>query len=636
MASMPRASLIVLFGILATAPMAHAQDEDPFALFRAEAQVVTPRRGAQAYASAPAGVDVIDAAEIRASGAVDLWDVLRLRPGLELSEGRSVDGNRAAVSIRGGQGEFVNDLLVLVDGRSVLSQSIGGVFWDDIPVPIEAIARVEIVRGANSAFYGANAARGVVNIITKVPTPEPRAVASVRGGSRGLLRAAEEASGGRGTASARVHHEFLQEDGRPSASAASASDFRAGHKIFGRASWTGGALRLDASAGGIFRRSGVNFAPPHGYGAVDHFSMLRASSGEETGSGRWELTASGRQADSRVTLRPEVSLRERQYDGEAFYAKRWLGERLRTAVGLGHRSAEIESPVFYEGAPSQLQRVTRAYLHQSAKLDENLELAGAASMESSDTGGVQVNRQAEVLLSPVPEHGLRLSYAVSHTVPPLFKARSNYLSSPAVRLVGNPDLKPVSLETFEAGWRGNFLENRLRPKLTGYYQQADGVHDNRTLEGVPQRVSGVNDGREIVRGVELAAHWSFEPRARITAQYAFEHARGRRDLPGSSGETPAHKAALSAWVDLPRRMQAWVALSYKDAYSARSATRSTTLAAPAHWRLDGRLSWRPREGLELFAGGRELLDDGHREFPDGLSVERTLYGGVSLSFGTGA
>lgn len=114
---------------------------------------------------APVAVEVITDEEIRTSGATNLWDLLRFHVGMDVLDGRPVDGNRAIVSVRGFPEEFVDRLQVLVDGRSVYNVYSGGVYWEQLPVQLQDIERIEIVRGPNAAL-------GVVNIITKKPSSD--------------------------------------------------------------------------------------------------------------------------------------------------------------------------------------------------------------------------------------------------------------------------------------------------------------------------------------------------------------------------------------------------------------------------------------------------------------------------------
>ena len=59
--------------------------------------------------------------------------------------------------------------LALLDGRSLYQDFFGFVMWDFLPVNLNEIKQVEVIRGPASAVWGANALNGVVNVITKSP-----------------------------------------------------------------------------------------------------------------------------------------------------------------------------------------------------------------------------------------------------------------------------------------------------------------------------------------------------------------------------------------------------------------------------------------------------------------------------------
>jgi iron complex outermembrane receptor protein len=133
--------------------------------------VLTVSRLAQPVDESPSAVTLIDEDMIRASGAVQLADILRLVPGMYVGQdaGYTYTVN-PTVSYHGLTDAYSRRMQVLVDGRSVYSPIYGGVQWSDIPLAIEDIARIEVTRGPNSASYGANSFLGVINIITKHPS----------------------------------------------------------------------------------------------------------------------------------------------------------------------------------------------------------------------------------------------------------------------------------------------------------------------------------------------------------------------------------------------------------------------------------------------------------------------------------
>ncbi len=93
-----------------------------------------------------------------------LVDLLKLDPSLYLAE-RAPDGVQADLSIRGSS---FGQTLVLLNGMR-LNDPQSGHHNMDIPVPLESVDRVEVMRGSGSTLYGADAVGGVVNIITEPP-----------------------------------------------------------------------------------------------------------------------------------------------------------------------------------------------------------------------------------------------------------------------------------------------------------------------------------------------------------------------------------------------------------------------------------------------------------------------------------
>lgn len=167
-----------LAGSAASNPAARDTSADNEMLFAGSQVVTTASRTGEKVDDAPASVTVITADQIRRMGATNLLDILRYVPDLQVTE---VNHSVANVSIRGFNTEYDNSLLVMVDNRPVYNDLFGGVFWNLIPVTLDQIKRIEIVRGPGSALYGANAYQGVINIITFSPAEQAkRATMSLR------------------------------------------------------------------------------------------------------------------------------------------------------------------------------------------------------------------------------------------------------------------------------------------------------------------------------------------------------------------------------------------------------------------------------------------------------------------------
>ncbi|WP_423939808.1 TonB-dependent receptor plug domain-containing protein [Alcanivorax sediminis] len=147
------------------------------------AMVLTPARVSQPQSEAPASVTVIDRNLIEASGARELYEVLKLVPGMSAVK---VDGNVPTVAYHGTQARDTRRMLVLLDGRSQYQPGLSRVNWNDMPVDIQDVERIEVTRGPAAAAYGANAFTAVINIITRDPRDISRNSVSVAAGNNGI------------------------------------------------------------------------------------------------------------------------------------------------------------------------------------------------------------------------------------------------------------------------------------------------------------------------------------------------------------------------------------------------------------------------------------------------------------------
>lgn len=129
-------------------------------------QVLTATRLKQSPAAVPGSMTVLDSDLIRASGARDIPELLRLVPGMMIGYGA---GNQPTVNYHGSNVSEARRMQVLIDGRSVYRAGLATVDWSDIPVALEDIERIEVFRGPNTVSYGANALMAVVNILTRNP-----------------------------------------------------------------------------------------------------------------------------------------------------------------------------------------------------------------------------------------------------------------------------------------------------------------------------------------------------------------------------------------------------------------------------------------------------------------------------------
>jgi outer membrane receptor for ferrienterochelin and colicins len=146
----------------------------------------------QRASDAPVNMVIVTQDDIRRSGAVTIPDVLQFVPGVDVRRYGLAD---AEVGIRGYNQPYNPRLLVLVNGRQVYSDDYGHVNWSSVPIQLEEIRQIEVIKGPNSALYGFNAVSGVINIITYNPLRDRVNTATLHGGTQGYLGASAVGTG---------------------------------------------------------------------------------------------------------------------------------------------------------------------------------------------------------------------------------------------------------------------------------------------------------------------------------------------------------------------------------------------------------------------------------------------------------
>ncbi len=131
--------------------------------------VLSATRIQQPLSDVPVSMTVIDRQMIDASAATEIVELFRLVPGFQVGY---QTGSRFTVTYHGVADQYARDMQVLIDGRSVYDPAFGGVSWSDLPISIDDILRIEVIRGPNAAAYGSNSFAGVINIITYHPATQ--------------------------------------------------------------------------------------------------------------------------------------------------------------------------------------------------------------------------------------------------------------------------------------------------------------------------------------------------------------------------------------------------------------------------------------------------------------------------------
>jgi len=153
-------------------------------------KIVSVSKKTEFLFDAPLSASVVTKEDIRKAGCTSIMEALRLVPGMIVRE--QTNGNYD-IHLRGMDNAPPNapfegnstTTLVMIDSRPIYNYLKGGTFWETLPVDLNDVDKIEVIRGPAAALYGPNAVNGVINIITRRTSKEGLSIlANAQQGSR--------------------------------------------------------------------------------------------------------------------------------------------------------------------------------------------------------------------------------------------------------------------------------------------------------------------------------------------------------------------------------------------------------------------------------------------------------------------
>jgi vitamin B12 transporter len=559
--------------LLGAAPVA-AQDPVPLDTVR----VHVGSRVVAGAAAATRSVDVLDRAAIEALPARTIADLLARALGVDLLARSAA---QADLSVRGSSFEQV---LVMVDGVPVNDGQTGH-FHLDQAVPLDAIERIEVLRGPASALYGSAAIGGVVNIVTRRSDRE--FTARTQFGSFGAVAASASAALSRGGWGVRASGEHDRADGHRPGTDHVIKQAR----VALDAPLAGGAFHADFGAAARDFGADAFYAPFNSYEETRTLTAVLSWRGQ-AGPLILEPRVSRRTHDDDFILRREDPSFYRNIHGSAETAAELVGRwaplpALHLAAGVEAARAGLESATL--GDRDEQRTALFA------------ELAAGSAGAVLVTAGVRADRHTAFgsFVSPSISAGWRASslLRLRAAAGAGFRAPSwteRYYRDPAN--IGTPDLEVERFRTAEAG--AELSAGAARLDVAAFVRRADDLIDwaRPTDSAGPWRTLNVE--RATFHGAEAALH------GRVAAVDVVARAALLRfDAAAARGMTSKYALrpltesfSIEAGVPLP-------------------AATSLHLRA-AHHRRDGAADWqvldaratRTMGGVQIFADVTNLAD----------------------------
>jgi len=625
-------------------------------------QVTTVSKRPETLVDAAASIFVLTAEEIRRSGATTVPDALRLVPGLHVAR---TGTNTWVINARGFADAFSSKVLVMIDGRSVYSHLFAGTHWDAQALPLEEVARIEVIRGPGATLWGANAVNGIINIITK-HSDETRG-GLLAGGSgnaeQGFGVARYGATAGT-QATWRAYGRYFNRDGRTAPGDAHgvenwrgwSAGFRLDHEL------PHGALTLLGSA--YQSRSSERLT------LIDlTFPYAHTGSHERNVTGGNLLVRRSQELGTAGEVSVQFSFdhmeREEGYANTDYTRvdldlQHWLplGSRHLFQWGVGYRADADETEdtfMLSVDPPRRTEQLFSGLVRDEFEVvRDRLYVIAGTKVQHNEAVGWEWQPSLRLRWRPATDQMLWAAAAQAVRTPTRGERdfRLNVAVIPdsngtptVLSILGDEDPQSETLVALECGYRRSWGEratldlvafrNAYRHLLGGVsggapYWETEPAPAHFV---VPVRVDFAHDGT--TRGIELGA--SLRPAAALNVRGSYTYLQS--DLEVTPFEAtrglnmrenhPRHQVALRLALTPAPRWECDLFVAHTGEFVNESVA--------AHTRVDLRLAWRPLGGLWLEVVGQDLAQEEHVEYEqawigEAVAVERSVYGKATWRF----
>ncbi len=578
--------------------------------------VVTANRSAQSADRVGQSVTVLTAETIEASQTVGVADLLIRTPGVSLSRTGGI-GSATSVRIRGAE---TDQTVAIIDGVKLNDPSGVGGGYNFGNLLVGDIARIEVLRGAQSTLWGSQAIGGVVNIVTAEPTRPFQANIDAEAGSRGTtyLRGAIGGAGDRATW--RLSASRYDTDGFSAFARGTEND---GYENFGLSGRTNirivDGVSLDLRAVYSDATVGIDGFPPPFFAFADtreisktkelvvysglNFDLLDGRLGNRLAYAYTKTERRNENPDQvgdPVTFDAQGENRRVEYQGVLDIREGWTA-----TFGAEHEESEFARfDATINGAYAQIQ----------AEVAPGLTLTGGVRRDDHDTfGGKTLGQAAAAWALNEGSTILRASFGQGFKAPSLYQLYSEY---------GNTGLRPEEADGWDAGVEQHLLDGALILSATYFARettnQIDYVSCTSTVTPATAPLCFVGGVRRFgyynnvalseADGVELAADYAVGAFS-ITANYTQTNTENR--TPGAAlgrelARRPKEAANLTATYVWPFGLSTSVAVQHAgDSFdNASNATR-----LEGYTLVDLRASYPINDTLEVYGRVENVGDE---------------------------
>ncbi len=522
--------------------------------------VMSATRMSQSANRTPMAVTVIDRRMIDASGAREIPELFRLVPGFIVGYN---DGHTPSVNYHMSIDRYARKMQVLIDGRSVYTTAYGGIPWVTLPITMDDIDRVEVVRGPNSASYGANSFLGVINIITRNPVLEDSSV-KINIGDGGVREVFLRHVGGAEKFDYRLTAGVVEDDGF-----ADRYDSKPTKTFTVRADYSLTAIDTLIFEGGLGTgprevQSKFPLFPPREKRVLNHQQQIkweRRQSVDESMSVQFYHIFQ-RNSEAFTTLNFPLGVQVGGFDlvldpmpmDFSRYTHRYelelqhnvgLTDELRTAWGGGLRADEVWGSEYLMGREKISNYLRYGFMNLEWSPTKAWTVNAGAMAEDYSTTGTSVSPRLGINYQFMPKHGVRVTASQAVRTPSMFEYAALYaLNGPMTLYSGSTAVGAAPVDLYAEFWRGDQdtgVEKIISYEV-GYHGMPvpgmfeldakiyfDELTDVIDLQDFPQPLDNLDNETSIyvnndwitIQGVELEAKINFANDSALHLGYAY-------------------------------------------------------------------------------------------------------------------
>jgi iron complex outermembrane receptor protein len=531
--------------------------------------------------------------------------------------------------------------------------------WDYLPVTLEEVERIEVIRGTGGVLYGANAVNGVINIITRNPDSDPGFSINVKAGTQGVRQTASYAA-------------LESEDGKYRSSVFAAYDEDMGlgdddgedyidherlamastHNIIGLDEKTKVSLDARYRAGEL---GNPKVDTKHDGGALrPEVNILKARIEQQLDNGgQWYLQGYG--------WRQLLDL-ERDNDWRFYSESRVWDVEFQNVIplemlgahrfiwGAGYREVDIRDEDLKDEQRGYY--VWNAFLHDEWSFNEQMRLNAGVKLEHVSIVEPTWQWRVAFLYNPAPEHGLRFSVSNAYRSPTLSEAYYEvYMGLPEDMaplmpmwppdqeqflwlIDGNDDLDPEQVVSYEVEYRG-FWFDRVNFDLSYAYKQYENlisvyISDPGFYMYVPEPIGPLSrniryddQGSAISNSIEVSIDAKLHEQLRLMANYGYVDLEisGDNAFEYFEENSARQMGRVGLAYSHPQGFMADVSGTYVDEVEINTISQpeADPFELDAYWRIDARVAHKfelKTGDLEIGVVGTNLGNEKHEEYVD--------------------